>query len=182
MICFAFKKQNVIHAYLSVEIIQYADDTLIITEAHPVTLKIITCILRTYTEVSRLKLNPRKSSLVLIAVPLRYSEVIHRILQATPTQLPLTYLGLPLMMRKPTHTDFQPMLTVIQKKLEGRQTSFLSYGGRITLVKAVLSSMSLHFMQATKIPVGVMKLIDKMRRFFLWKDKNSYKRINCLVN
>lgn len=58
----------------------------------------------------------------------------------------------------------------------------LSYRGRITLIKAVLSTMPLHYMQAFKLPVGVIKHIDKMRKNFLWKGNETCKSINYLVN
>ena len=58
----------------------------------------------------------------------------------------------------------------------------LSYGGRITLVKAVISAMPLHFMQAIKLPIGVIRHIDQMRRNLLWKGNKVCKGINCLVN
>lgn len=37
-------------------------------------------------------------------------------------------------------------------------------------------------MQAFRLPVGVVKHIDKMRRNFLWKGNETCKGINCLVN
>lgn len=66
--------------------------------------------------------------------------------------------------------------------MEGWTSNFLSYGGRITLVTAVLSAMPLHYMQAFRTPVGVIKHIDRMRRGVLWKGNEACKGINCLVN
>lgn len=59
---------------------------------------------------------------------------------------------------------------------------FLSYGGKITLVKVVLSAMPLHYMHAFKLPIEVTNHIDNMRRSILWKDNDTCKWINCLVN
>ena len=50
------------------------------------------------------------------------------------------------------------------------------------MVKAVLSAMPLHFAQALRIPKGVIKHIDQMRRSFLWKGNKTCRGINCLVN
>lgn len=52
----------------------------------------------------------------------------------------------------------------------------------ITLIKAVLSVMPLHYMQAFKVIVGIIRHIDKMRRNFMWKGNDICKGINCLVN
>ena len=75
-----------------------------------------------------------------------------------------------------------PDLRICLSKKTQDASNFLSYGGRITLIKAVLSAMHLHYMQAFKIPVGVIRHIDKMRRNFMWKGTEIYKGINCLVN
>lgn len=45
-----------------------------------------------------------------------------------------------------------------------------------------MSAMPLHYMQAFRLPVGVIKHIDRMRKSFLWKGNNTCKGINCLVN
>lgn len=74
------------------------------------------------------------------------------------------------------------MLEAVQRKMEGWISNFLSYGNIITLVKAVLSAMPLHYMQTFRIPVRVIKHIDKMRRSFLWKGNEVCRGINCLVN
>lgn len=73
------------------------------------------------------------------------------------------------------------MFSTVQRKIEGWTSNFLLYGGRVTLVKAGLFAMPMHFMQALKVPVGVIKHIDKMRRKFLWKGNDTCKGINCLV-
>lgn len=74
------------------------------------------------------------------------------------------------------------MLQVVRNRIEGWNANLLSYGGRITLVKAVLSATPLHFMQALRMPKGVVKHIDKMRKSFLWRGTETCKGINCLVN
>lgn len=92
------------------------------------------------------------------------------------------YLGLPLVIRKPRKVHFEPMLQVVRNRIEAWKANLLSYGGRITLVKDVLSAIPLHFMQALRMPKGVVKHIDKMRKSFLWRGTETCKGINCLVN
>lgn len=134
-------------------------------------------VLTRYTKLSSLRLNPNKSTFVPIAIPNALTETVCQIILALPTQLPITYLGLSLMVKTSRKIHFQPMLTTIQNRLEGWSSLFLSYGGRITLVKAVLSAMPLHFIQAIQILVVVTKHIDRMRRNFMWK--GLYRGINC---
>lgn len=41
--------------------------------------------------------------------------------------------------------------------------------------------MLLHYMQALKLPKGVVKQLDKIRRGFFGKENATCKHINCLV-
>lgn len=43
---------------------------------------------------------------------------------------------------------FQPIIRTIQRRMECWKSNFLSYGGRLTLIKAVMSAIPIHFMQA----------------------------------
>lgn len=142
------------HAFMSPETIQFADDTLIISEAHPIMLKVISHILGIYSELSGLRLNPARSSFVPIAVPSNLIQPIQQILSASLSNLPITYLGLPLTVNTLRKIHYQPMLSAIHNRLQGWTSNSLSHGGRITMVKAVLSAMPLHYMHALKIPAG----------------------------
>lgn len=158
------------HVFLLPEVIQYVDDTLIITEANPTTLKRINRILEVYSDLTGLKINRAKSTLICTnSNPAKVStgdrrHIIFQYLKLTNKILGSTIIG--------------------PKTSKGRRwtSNFLSYGGRVTLVKAVLLAMSLHYMQALRIPKGVIKHIDKMRRDFLWKGNSECKSINCLAN
>lgn len=162
--------------------IQFADDTVIVCESHPKTLKVVALTLTVFEELTGLRINRSKSTFVPIATPTRYVQVIERILGTQSSQLPIRYLGLPLSLRKPRKSDFQPMIQAVQQRLAGWKANILSYGGRVTLVKSVLSAMPLHYMQVFRIPKGVLKHVDRMRRNFLWRGNNPCKAINCLVN
>lgn len=105
--------------FLPTKAIQFADDTVIILEAHPTTLKVITHILKLYESLSGLKINRTKSAFLLIAVKLRMVQIIYSILTAPEAQLPLKYLGLPLTIRKPCKIHYQNMIMAVQGRIEG---------------------------------------------------------------
>lgn len=56
------------------------------------------------------------------------------------------------------------------------ESGLLFFRGRITLIQASLSSMSLYLLSLFKIPVGVAYRIEKIMRDFLWSDGGDYKR------
>lgn len=64
------------HVFLKTQAIQFADDTVIISEAHPTTLAIISRILTVYAELSNLKINKTKSAFVLIVLSRNMIQVV----------------------------------------------------------------------------------------------------------
>ncbi|EOY19766.1 Uncharacterized protein TCM_045102 [Theobroma cacao] len=83
-------------------------------------------------------------------------------------KLPSTYLGLPLGASLSSKAIWQPVLERCKAKLAGWKANILSIGGRISLIKAVLSNLPIYFMSILKMPKGVQEELDKMRRKFLW--------------
>lgn len=89
-------------------IIQYADDTLLITEACGRQLWILKAILHSFGESTGLKVNYAKSFMVPINTSLEKLQHLARTFQCEIGSLPFTYLGLPLSLTKPRIIDFPP--------------------------------------------------------------------------
>jgi hypothetical protein len=132
--------------------------------------------------MSDLKINVRKNMFVPILNPQDLTIVIATILNCQRTSFPLMYLGLLLSTRKPYKLAYQPIIEAVQNTIEWRQENILSYGGRVTLAKSVVTVIPLHYMQVLKLSRGVIKHIDRLRRGFLWKGTEQCMPINCLVN
>lgn len=56
------------NAYLTPKTIQFADDTVIVTEAHPTSLRIISRVLKVYEELTWLKIKRAKSTFIAIVL------------------------------------------------------------------------------------------------------------------
>jgi Reverse transcriptase (RNA-dependent DNA polymerase) len=97
---------------------QFADDTVILTPAHPQNLHIIMNILRQFAEVSGLHINLQKSGFLSISLSPQYAQTIASILQCQPFSLPLPYLGLPLTIKRPSIDTFQPLVSTVQNRLQ----------------------------------------------------------------
>lgn len=162
--------------------IQFADDTIIYAEAHPLTLRVISLILKLYADLTGLKINKDKSGYIPISIPQTLTTAITAILGSQTLSLPIKYLGLPLTRTKPRIADFNGIINIIQQKMEGWKSNLLSFGGRLTIVKAVLTAIRLHHMQTIRLPKGVVQQIDRLRRKFLWKGNKTCRGIICLVN
>ena len=61
------------------------------------------------------------------------------------------------------------MVRKVKKRLDGWKRSFLSRGGRLSLIESMLSSLHIYFISLFKIPVGVAKEIESLMIDFLWE-------------
>jgi hypothetical protein len=67
---------------------------------------------------------------------------------------------------------FLPILQRTQARLGGI-ADFLNYGGKLQLVKSVLSSMPIFFMCCFDVPVSIKEQVVKYMRHFLWRKKHT---------
>ncbi|KAL2235579.1 UNVERIFIED_CONTAM: hypothetical protein Sindi_1290100, partial [Sesamum indicum] len=90
-------------------------------------------------------------------------------------QLPMRYLGLPLLSSRLSISDCQPLLLKIDARINGWEGISLSYAGRIQIIKSILSAMSIYWVFAFILPKAIIRQIEKRLRTFLWKG-NSMSR------
>ncbi|GKA12594.1 hypothetical protein Tco_0692140 [Tanacetum coccineum] len=62
-------------------------------------------------------------------------------------------------------------------RLSNRSSNSLSIGGRLTLIKSVLSSLPLYYMSSFKVPKGVLSKMESIRRNFFNGVENAEKKI-----
>lgn len=58
----------------------------------------------------------------------------------------------------------------IDRKLSSWKGKYLSMGGRITLLKVVLTSIPIYLLFGFRCPVSLVKRIEKIQQGFLWND------------
>ncbi|KAJ1688600.1 hypothetical protein LUZ63_012755 [Rhynchospora breviuscula] len=119
---------------------------------------------------------------VPVAIPASRMGVVQNLLGCPVKEFPITYLGLPLSIKKPKRLHFLPLVQAMHDRLQGWKSKFLSLGGRLVMIKAVLAAMPLHFMQVFKLPQWLFDRMDKICRAFLWKSSDTRRGGHCLVN
>lgn len=126
-------------------------------------------ILYLFEGASGLSINFTKSYLYSTNYGFQPSAISASILNCARDCLPLTYLGVPISGRRPKREDWKKLTSLVRTKLLSWKATYLSLGGRLTLLNSVLSSIPTYWMSVFKLPSWVIKEIDKVRRDFLWK-------------
>ena len=68
----------------------------------------------------------------------------------------------------------------IDRRLTGIST-MLSYDGRRTVIKSIITAMPLFAMSTIKLPLAFIDHVEASIRGFLWRGKDIHKKGNCLV-
>ncbi|KAL2240842.1 UNVERIFIED_CONTAM: Transposon TX1 uncharacterized protein [Sesamum indicum] len=122
-----------------------------------------------FAEWSGLRLNIQKSHLIISRSALERKEQLLSILGFQEGQLPMRYLGLPLISSRLSISDCQPLLSKIDARIAGWEGMSISYAGRVQIIKSVLSALSLYWASAFILPKAIIEEVEKRLRTFLWK-------------
>ena len=95
-------------------------------------------------------------------------HVLVEILGCRIRSSPINYLGMPLGASHKSPSVWNPILEKIEHKLAGWKKMYLSKGGRLTLLKSTLSSLSTYYLSLFTIPTHADNKIERLRRDFLW--------------
>eukprot|EP00268_Persea_americana_P041230 TRINITY_DN41041_c4_g1_i1.p1 TRINITY_DN41041_c4_g1~~TRINITY_DN41041_c4_g1_i1.p1 ORF type:complete len:107 (+),score=11.85 TRINITY_DN41041_c4_g1_i1:237-557(+) len=96
--------------------------------------------------LSGLKINYGKCELIDIHLTESHVASLATTFWLKAGKLPSKYLGLPLCLGLPKKILWEPVVERIEKRLDSWKGRYLSMGGRITLIKLVLSSISIYYL------------------------------------
>ncbi|KAJ0522647.1 putative RNA-directed DNA polymerase [Helianthus annuus] len=164
----------------------YADDVVFVGEWSFNNLVNLKRLLRCFFLTSGLKVNLKKSSLYGVGVEDTHVQLMSNMMGCTKGALPFKYLGLQVGANMNLIKNWDPVLEVFKRRLSLWKASTLSFGGRITLVRAVLNALPTYYFSLYKAPMGVIKRLEKLRRDFLWgsipeKDKMKWVAWNSMM-
>lgn len=125
-------------------------------------------MLQGYQECSGQLVNREKSG---FAVSERRSGVLKRkIIHLTGfwfTPFPLKYLGCPLIAGRIRSSYFQSLVDSVSLRINMWSSKWLSFGGRLVLLKSVLNSIPIHLLTVLHPPNGVLWQLRKLFARFL---------------
>jgi hypothetical protein len=90
------------------------------------------------------------------------------------------YLGLPVGANPCRLSTWEPLIDSLRKRLNAWGNKFVSLGGRIVLLNAVLNAIPIFYLSYLKIPILVWKKVGRIQRDFLWGGRRGRRRISWI--
>lgn len=158
---------------LTVSYLFYADDALFVAKWTKENIKNLARILRSFHVVSGLKVNFSKSPVFGVgANPLEVSRWAAP-LGCKPDELSFTYLGVPVGANMKLLKHWKLVIEKFECKLSLWKTKTLSFGGRLTLLKAMMGNLPTYYFSLFVAPIGITDLLEKNQAevFIGWKSQ-----------
>ena len=156
-----------------IPLLQFADDTTFFIQGSEIAARTLSLMMEVFTDISGLQLNRAKSTIIGFGLDAEELSRCAEILATPIGTLPIRYLGLPLTNRRLRTQDWQPVMAKVESRLSGWRGRLLSRGGRLILVKSVLSALPTFFMSVFQMPAGVRRRLESIMRQFFWHGTNA---------
>ena len=88
------------------------------------------------------------------------------------------YLGLPALVGRAKKQSFIYIKERVWKKLQGWKEKLLSQAGREVLIKSVIQAIPTYTMSCFKLPKGLIKELEILKRKFWWGYNGGYRKIH----
>ncbi|GJY92145.1 RNA-directed DNA polymerase, eukaryota, reverse transcriptase zinc-binding domain protein [Tanacetum coccineum] len=144
----------------------YADDVIFMGQCSESNIDTIVKVLECFHRASGLRINMSKSKLLGISVEVEKVEQAAAKIGCTILNTPFTYLGSKV-------GGFMSRIHSWKETMEGMVTRLskwklkaLSIGGRLTLLKSILGSMSIYHMSIFKTPMKILQRMESLRSLF----------------
>ncbi|XP_058727043.1 uncharacterized protein LOC131598463 [Vicia villosa] len=167
----------VIKRSCSVDILQFADDTLLVGNRTWKHVKALKTVLRAFELVSGLGINFHKRKSIGINVPTKFLKAATFYLSCKLEESSFTFLGISIGINPRKESSWYPLLNKMRNRLTGWKNHFLNHGGRITLLKSILTSLNIFTLSFYKISDKVVKEVNKIQSNFFgekWKTKGRF--------
>eukprot|EP00252_Welwitschia_mirabilis_P005656 TRINITY_DN1616_c0_g2_i2.p1 TRINITY_DN1616_c0_g2~~TRINITY_DN1616_c0_g2_i2.p1 ORF type:complete len:209 (-),score=18.87 TRINITY_DN1616_c0_g2_i2:2068-2694(-) len=135
----------------------YADDLFIFSKADRFSISLIQNTLAHFASVSGLFSNQTKSNIYFGGTNNSLRNEIAAILGFQEDTLPVKYLGVPLSSKSLSIHDYQPLIDKITDTIRHWTARYLSYAGRLVLVKSILQSLHGYWCRVFLLPKLVLK-------------------------
>ena len=153
---------------LSLTHLCFADDLMVFVEGSKNSVEGALAVFAEFEVWSGLCISIEKSTIYMAGVS---EEEKSRILTNFPLakgDLHVRYLGLPLMTQGMRRQDYLPLVERVRGRINSWTCRYLSYAGRLQLIKAILMSMVNFWAAVFRLPSRCMKDVEQLYAAFLW--------------
>ena len=145
----------------------FADDLMVFVEGTNESIQGALAVFDIFTEWSGLMISIAKSTLYLAGVSENETNNILSNFPFAKGDLPVRYLGLPLMTKMMRKQDYFPLAEKIRGRISTWTTIFFSFGRRLQLIKAVIMSVVNFWSTVYLLPRKCIKEIEHLCGAFL---------------
>nr|GEW51695.1 integrase, catalytic region, zinc finger, CCHC-type, peptidase aspartic, catalytic [Tanacetum cinerariifolium] len=121
---------------------------------------------------SGLKININKSNVYGVEVSIEEVELMGSFTGCSSGSLSFNYLGLQIGANMNNVSRWNTLVDRFRAKLSSWKANLLSIGGRLTLLKSVVGSVSIYYMSIFKVLATINKLLESLRASFFWDGDN----------
>jgi len=139
--------------------LQFADDTLLLGNKIWANVRALRAALVIFEAMSGLKVNFNKSRLVGINISDSWLNEAATVLSCKVGKIHFMYLGLHIGSNPQRLKFWEPIMNRIKSRLSGWNSRFLSFGGRLILLKSVMTSLPVYALSFFKAPSGIISSI-----------------------
>ncbi|CAJ2651635.1 unnamed protein product [Trifolium pratense] len=165
---------------MTVSHLQFADDTLLMGTKSWANVRALRAVLVLFESMSGLRVNFHKSMLVGVNIPDSWLGEAASALCCKVEKILFLYLGLPIG-GDPRRLGFwEPVLDRLKNRLSGWRSRFLSFGGRLVLLKSVLISLPVYALSFFKAPSGTISSIESILIIFFWGGSEDFRKISWI--
>uniref|UniRef100_A0A453I048 Reverse transcriptase domain-containing protein n=1 Tax=Aegilops tauschii subsp. strangulata TaxID=200361 RepID=A0A453I048_AEGTS len=160
----------------------YADDVVLFCHPQQEDIDAVKAILQLFGRASSLRVNFTKSTATLIRCDDDAVLPVVESLGCPIVAFPITYLGIPLTIRRPTTAQLLPLVDKVAGRLPTWKAWLMNRASRLALVISVLAVIPLHQMLVLVPPKKILRMLKRIQRGFLWAGRAEANGGHCHVN
>ncbi|XP_010430851.1 PREDICTED: uncharacterized protein LOC104715105 [Camelina sativa] len=146
----------------------FADDLMVFVDGDKTSIQGALRVFDDFAIHTELNISLEKSILYMAGVSTDQKREILQQLPFALGSLPVRYLGLPLLPKHMSSSDYLPLLENIRSKINSWTARTLSFAGRLQLLRSVIFSITNFWISAYRLPKACIHEIDQLCSAFLW--------------
>lgn len=153
---------------VSFNLIQFADDTILVGDGFWSNLLAIKSFLRGFKIISRLRINMWKRKTYGIGARHHFLHPVSYFLSCKIDSIPFKFIGIMIGSNPKRYESWKFVLAMMRGKLTSCKVRFLSIASMVTLINLIINNFPVHHHSLFKAHVEVIKEITSIQRNFFW--------------